>query len=133
MSFPVTNDLAGGVTDLGSLEPFQLLAGEKAPVTTSGLFLTTQVIPKYQTLGRITATGKLVILNPAGSDGSQILYAIAAQPMNTTTPAGDQNGPVYITGVFNHQALVWPAALDLFEERVTATIGTDIVVRKLAG
>lgn len=55
--------------------------------------------------------------------------AIAAQPVAAATPGGW--GPVFTGGVFNHEALVWPANLATLDERKRAFDGTNIGVRQL--
>jgi hypothetical protein len=129
------NDLASS-SDLGTTETEQLYAGERAPVTTFGTLLTGVNYAKYTVLGKFTSganIGKLTTLTPAATDGTQFAVAILAQPLNTISPAGDRRAPIFEGGVFNHQVLVWPAAIDTLLERVAAFAGTDITVQQLYG
>lgn len=55
--------------------------------------------------------------------------AIAAQAVPAATPGA--RFPVYTAGIFNHQALVWPANLVTLDERKRAFDGTPLGVRQL--
>lgn len=54
---------------------------------------------------------------------------IAAQPVAATTPGTWL--PYFTGGVFNHQALVWPASVATLAQRQRAFAGSDIGVRQL--
>lgn len=57
----------------------------------------------------------------------------AGQPIGITAqpiPAND-SGPSFVGGIFNHEALVWPAAVDTLSERKAAFAGSPIGVRQL--
>lgn len=54
---------------------------------------------------------------------------IAAQPVDATTPGTSL--PYFTGGVFNHEALVWPAGLNTLADRKRAFDGTNIGVRQL--
>lgn len=122
---PYPNQLAQGVTTEDLPAPFELFAGESDIVTDQGQAGAVALV-QFAVLGRITATGRLVALDPAAVDGSAVAVAIAAQPI-----AANAMGPIYTGGVFNHEALVWPAALDTLAERKAAFDGSNIGVRKL--
>jgi len=72
------------------------------------------------TLSGANATGDI----PSGN-----AVAIAAQPVAAATPGAWL--PVFTGGVFNHEALVWPAAILTLDERKRAFDGTNIGVRQL--
>lgn len=55
--------------------------------------------------------------------------AIAAQPVAAATPGAWL--PVFVGGVFNHEALLWPGNLVTLDERKRAFDGTMIGVRQL--
>jgi len=120
----VDKDLAGSEI-VGSFTPTPLFAGESATVTEEGI-IDTGVLAKYTVLGKITATGKLVILNPAAVDGSQVAYGILTQAVDAT--AADVRAGVYVGGFFNDAALVWPVhtSLDTLIERQAAFARTPI-------
>jgi hypothetical protein len=56
-------------------------------------------------LGIITASGKAAKVNSANTDGSQTAYAILCQ--DTDASAADVVAPVYLTGEFNGNSLVF--------------------------
>lgn len=120
----VDKDLTSGEI-VGTQTYTPLFAGDMDIITEEGV-IDTGVLAKYTVLGRITATGKLVALNPAGVDGSEKAYGILTQPVDAT--AADVRAGVYIGGFFNDAALVWPAnaAYDTLIERQAAFIGSMI-------
>ena len=120
----VDKDLAGSEI-VGSFTPTPLFAGDADVVTEEGI-IDTGVLAKYTVLGKITATGKLVALNPAGADGSQIAYGVLTQAVDAT--AADVRAGVYVAGFFNDAALVWPvhASYDTLIERQAAFARTPI-------
>lgn len=117
-------DLASGEL-VGTTSIVPLFAGDMDIITEEGV-VDTGVLAKYTVVGKITATGKLVALNPAAVDGSQIAYGILTQAVDAT--AADVNAGVYIGGFFNDAALVWPvhASLDTLIERKAAFQSTMI-------
>lgn len=119
------NLLAKSLTVTDVPAPFELFAGDSEVVTDQGQAGGSN-IAQFAVLGRITATNRWVVVAPAASDGSQIARAIAAQPI-----AANAMGPIYVGGIFNHEALIWPAAWDLLSERKAAFDGTPIGVRAL--
>lgn len=71
------------------------------------------------TLSGATLTG-------GGEQSAGDLAGITAQPI-----AANSNGPSFVEGIFNHEALVWPASLTTLAQRKLATQGTGIEVRRL--
>lgn len=120
----VDKDLAGGEV-FGAMNITPLFAGQ-APVVTEEAIVDTGVLAKYTVVGKITTTGKVVALNPAGADGSQVPYGILTQAVDAT--AADVRAAVYTGGFFNDAALVWPvhAAYDTLIERQAAFARTPI-------
>lgn len=55
--------------------------------------------------------------------------AIAAQAVPSTTPGAYL--PVFVGGIFNHEALVWPDGIGTLTERKAAFAGSQIGVRQL--
>lgn len=117
-------DLASGEL-VGSQTILQLFAGDADIVTEEGI-VDTGVLAKYTVVGKITATGKLVVLTPGASDGSEKVYGILTQAVDATS--ADVRVGVYTAGFFNDAALVWPAhaSLDTLIERKAACAGTQI-------
>ena len=118
----VDKTLAGN-GDLGSFTPEHLFAGESGVVRTSrGVFLTGLVFAQFEVVAK-NAAGKFVKLTQAG--GGVITDNAAAITMHAidTSATGynaDAEGPVYEEGVFNHEILTWPAAVDTLPERQAA-------------
>lgn len=97
-------DLAGDTT-LGTMGSVQLYAGE-APIVTNWIQAASGLtFAKYEVYA-VNAGGEAIKFNPGGSAPATIAKGIFAQPI--TVAAG--KGPVYEAGIFNHEALVWPAS-----------------------
>lgn len=118
-------DLAGGEL-VGTTTILPLFAGQ-LPVTTEEGIVDTGVLAKYTVVGKITATGKLVVLTPGASDGSEKAYGILTQAVDATS--ADVKVGVYIGGFFNDAALVWPAhaSLDTLIERQAAFASSTMI------
>lgn len=116
-------DLA--TSEMTSFNNTQLLAGE-CELVSEECTVDAGVLAKYTVLGRITATGKVVQLNPGASDGSQIACGVLTQPVNAGT--ADVRAGMYTGGFFNHEALVWPAGVthDTLIKRQAAFARTPI-------
>ena len=56
-------------------------------------------------------------------------FAIAAQPVPASTPGGWV--PIFLSGGFNHEALVWPAGMATLAARKLAFAGTPIYPQQL--
>lgn len=94
------------MTTLGSTVYDNLFAGSVSDIVTDVRNLEAgQVVTRGTVLGEITATGCMCIVNSANTDGSNKLYAIAADGVDATL--GIQPVPIYITGEFNKNALVF--------------------------
>ncbi len=120
------NMLAGGVTDEGDFTPFELFAGESNIVTSEGT-ADVAAIQQFQVISH-TATGTLQAWDGVTFSGQGKAIGIAAQPI----PAG-VSGPYFIGGVFNHAALIWPAAVSTVPERKMAFDGTNIAIGTILG
>lgn len=117
----VDTTLAGN-GDLGSFTPEQLFAGEADVVTSRGTFLTGLVFAQYEVVAK-NAAGKFVKLTQAGGGAiTDKAEAICLHAIDTSATGynADADGPVYVGGIFNHAALVWPVAYDTFAERQAA-------------
>lgn len=125
-----SNDLAGNGTR-GSVEPFQLFAGEKEIVTAHDPVAASTVIAKYEVIAR-NSSGELVPYDAAGTDGEDKAIGIAAQPV-TTDASTVQSLPYYVSGFFNHEALVWPDGVTTLAQRKALFVGTEIQIGSLYG
>lgn len=112
------NDLASGVDVVGTYTPEQLFAGE-ADITTGQSVAVSATIAKYQVCV-LLATGLSTDFTGVTTGDKCV---IAAQPATT-----GQAVPYYLSGYFNHAALVWPAAQDTLAKRKAFFAGTPIHV-----
>ncbi len=80
-----------------SYRPKAIEGGDFPQVTRSGTLAAGQNLTRGAVLGRITASGKLVLSASASSDGSQGVFAILADDEADAT-AGDIGITYYVTG-----------------------------------
>lgn len=66
------------------------------------------VIPAGAVLGKVTASGKLVICDTTATDGSEVPFAVNYQEVDTTD--GDEEAVIYLQGSFNEDALTFGGA-----------------------
>lgn len=103
-------------------------AGTEPTRTTQDTLVSGQNVAKYAPLGRVTATGKLKIWNPAGSDGSEVAVRIAAEAVDATS--GDVKAQFIKAGCFNIDAVAWPGTpTDV--QKMNAFNGTPISLQPL--
>lgn len=83
------------------------LFGGNFPVETAEAVLASgENLARGTVLGKITASGKLVIVNTAGTDdGRRTPYAVLAE--DTDASGGDKTVSVYLTGSFNEDKLIF--------------------------
>lgn len=83
-----------------------LLASDTYPLRLeNGTIAKAGVLKRGTVLGRITASGSLVIVNSANTDGSQTPYAVLAQDTDSTFV--DVVAPIYTSGAFNRNSLIF--------------------------
>lgn len=83
--------------------PDKLLASDYPAVTDVVTILADEVLTRGAVLGKITATGKHVICNSAGTDdGRRAPVAILAEDCDAT--GADKKAIVYLSGAFNEAA-----------------------------
>lgn len=122
------NLLAGNSST--TFTPVELLAGNAPVHTQSGQTLVTgQNLAQFTVVGRITASGKLTAWDPAGNDGSQ--YAVGILVHATDATSADKTCQIYVSGVFNVAALVWPAGTTTLAARQAAFERTSILIKAL--
>lgn len=118
----VDKTLAGN-GDLGSFTPEQLFAGESGVVRTSrGEFAAGLVFAQFEVVAK-NAAGQFVKLTQAGGGAiADNAEAVCAHAIDTSATGYNAaaDGPIYEEAVFNHEALVWPAAYDTLAERKAA-------------
>lgn len=72
--------------------------------------LADEVLPAQQVLGKITASGKFVALNPGAADGSEVAAAILYAAVDAT--GADKLAVVhYKDAVFNAGEVVWTTGM----------------------
>lgn len=57
------------------------------------------------------------------------VFGVLAQAVDATS--GDVKGPAFLTGTFQHDALVWPVAIDTLAERQRSCVGSKLWVSNL--
>lgn len=114
--------LAGGITDQGRFDPFDLYAGESDIVTGQAQMTDGEAAVQFAVMAM--AAGRLTAWTGTGT-----AHAIIAQPISATTPGSWV--PIFTGGIFNHEALVWPAGANTLALRQQAFAGTNIGVRQL--
>jgi hypothetical protein len=119
--------LAHGIAEEGRFDPFQLYSGSGPWNTTAAQAADGQAIVQFQVLG-LDASHRLVPFDPAALTPMKV-YGIAAQPVDASTPGGMV--PVFVSGGFNHEALVWDAALDTLAERKAVFASTPMYVQQV--
>lgn len=117
-------DRLAGNGDLGSWEPLQLFAGESDIVTDGGEVAAAFAV--YQVIAK-DASGKLIPFDPTDAESP------AATAVGIANEAGvvGSNAPYYIGGVFNHEALVWPASVGTLAKRQAVFERTNIHIGNL--
>ena len=122
---PNLPDHLAGNSSLGSWEPVQLFAGE-GPIITDGGTVGV-AFTKYQVIAIRSADGLLVPFDPTAEDtGAEIAIGIA----NEAGVVG-ATAPYYRAGVFNHEALTWPASLTTLAQRKAAFERSQVVIKAL--
>ena len=135
MGIPGYNDAdwKAAATAEGSFTPTQLFTAEDEIKTKPGLFLTGQGLLDVGLIVAYNVDNKLVPWDPDAVDdvvGGAVdqtapapeskPVGVVATAINTTSPAGDRHGEIYVGGCFNSDLLIWPAALDTYLERAAA-------------
>lgn len=107
-----------GDEDLGSFEPTQIFAGSADIVTDGGEVVEVE-FAQYQPIIR-TATGGLAPY-VAGQDPDVLPFAISTLPGVVGSTC-----PYYVGGTFNHEAMVWDAAVNTLALRRELFARTNI-------
>lgn len=88
-----------------SMEYDQLIVGTFPVVMDKVTLLAGATYVRGSVLGIITASQKAKLVDKAQADGSQTAYAILAETVDAT--AADKVAPVYLSGEFNQDKLVF--------------------------
>lgn len=119
-------DLAKGAAG-DSFSPTHILAGDIPPKTEQATLVTGQNLAQFAVVGRVAASGKLKVWDPAANDGSQ--KAIGVLLYATDATAADKNVNFYVAGSFNRSLLGWNGATAA--QKAAAFDGTPIQTRDL--
>lgn len=93
----------------GTYTPDALMAGDSSDVVAKKVIvLAGQVLARGAVLGKVTASGKVLLSAAAAADGSQVPDAILADD-NVDATAGDVEAMAYFSGSFNGAALTFGA------------------------
>lgn len=88
--------------------PDNLLAGDYPAVTDIVTILSGQNLTRGACLGKVTASGKHVIVDSGNADGSQHPVAILAEDCDAS--AADAQAVVYLSGAFNQDQVTFGGA-----------------------
>lgn len=104
----------------------QLFAGEMPIVTDRANVADSLSFAQYEVIAINTTTNTIIKYDPAGVAPANVAAGILCNSVDTTTVTG-QDSAYYTGGCFNHSALVWPAAVDTFEERKAVFAGLKTI------
>lgn len=131
--------ILAGYRTVASVEPVQLYAGEKQPVTTQGTVAAGLVLGEVNEQGTTSkfpivalVGGALVAFNPAGVDGSEVPYGVLPHALDTSATGYNAavDSPVIVEGVLNFEALdTAETYADL--KAAFAAAGSGIIIQKL--
>lgn len=113
----------------GSTSNPELFSGSAAVTTLPVVFASGADVARYSVVGRIEASGKYVLCNPAANDGSQDAVGIAVESADSAS--ADAVGNIYTSGCFNPAALVWHAGFSTDVLKAGAFIRTPIQIKKI--
>jgi hypothetical protein len=93
-------------TTTDTFNPDGLIAGDNpAPLTRTMTIISGQNVTRGTVMGKITASGKLSIVNDANSDGTENPYSVMAQDVDAS--GGDKSGLTFELGLFDGSKLTF--------------------------
>lgn len=111
--------------------PEQVVIGGSDVITKPFTIASGQNLPALSVVGRVTASGKLVLSDSGAADGSQTPVGIVVDAVDAS--AGDKSAPVYIAGEFNVDALNFHSSYSTAALKLAAFgVNGPIVLKKLA-
>ncbi len=121
-------DWKAAATDEGSFDPTQLFTGDDPhhsqpfPVA-DGLDLDVGTIVSWN------AAGEIVVWDPADTVTlpaalNDLVCGVLAASINTATGPYPAMAPVWVTGCFNPDLLIWPAVINTWPERNAAILAS---------
>ena len=112
-------------------EPDQLITPNFPYVEEGGTILTGLDLKRGTVLGKITASGKLVAVDSANSDGSENPYGVLMEDAKTDAPAGDKVAPVATSGQFIVESLIFGGS-DTIADHKDAMRDINLLTKELA-
>ncbi len=100
---------------------------ENVPVT---LLSGAGVIDDFTVVGMVTASGKYVPCDLGASDGSEVPTGILVYGGDATS--ADVNVQMYVSGVFNTEALIWDASFTTDAQKLAAFPNPPLMCKKVA-
>nr|VFK12791.1 MAG: Bacteriophage lambda head decoration protein D [Candidatus Kentron sp. LFY] len=85
--------------------PDSLIAGDHPIVTQSVTVATGQNLKRGTLLGKVSASGKVVLSEAAANDGSQTPYAVLSEDTDATD--GDKTTIAYLSGEFDEDSITF--------------------------
>lgn len=95
-----------------------LFAGKIQPVVAGSETVTGAAYTRGTVMGRITASGKLVALDNALTNGAENIYAVLAEDVDAS--GGDVEAAVYYTGEYNEDAVTFGGDDTVADHKVAA-------------
>lgn len=114
MTFPTAVTLFAGSREI---------ATNRAPVADGLSF------DQYEVIA-LAADGSIIKFDPAGAAPANVAQGVILNSVDTTETTGQESG-YYTAGDFNHEALVWPAALTTLAARKAVFNRTSIAISAL--
>ena len=99
----MTDTFAPGMGTEGTYSPDNLIAGDFPLRSQGGTLLAGQSYVRGSVLGKVDASKKLTLCDPAADDGSENPVGILIADVDATS--ADAAGMMYISGDFNENAL----------------------------
>lgn len=105
------------------------ITGTDLVATTSAIVASGEVLAKRTPLGMETVSGKLKAFDPTANDGTETAVYLSALPVDAS--AGDVQVPVYKSGTFDPDLVIWPDGVTDIQKAV-AFVGTPISLQSPA-
>jgi len=98
-------------SSLGTYTPDSLIGGTEKGIVIKGITLAKNqgVVQRGTVLGKITASGLCKPVDNAQTDGTEVVYCILTDDVDTGSGAATEDFPAtaYFSGVFNQNALIF--------------------------
>jgi len=105
-----------------------ILAGPFPLVSTEVTVLSGSNLKRGTVLGLITASQKVVAVDDAAVDGSEIVHAVLSADVDAT--AGDLVGPAFLTGEFDSEKMIFGGGPDVIADHIVNARAKSIFFKK---